>query len=228
MDEEQNLWKSARRGQHVRACRKVGLFEHHGVVIAESDLKRIEPSMWPEKIEPILVAEQNTSGLRIVTIENFCTDHLFKRVVYKLNIVQYSAMSEKVIFSSLLFISPKRYTFILDSSDKYSYLFQLHISRPGACRLRACLSEDEIIENVIAILNSPHQRAIWKSYSLCVRNCEQFAVLCCTSELSLGCQISACIEGVKCMFVTGARAGAKAVYDLLIGKHNLARHLLFK
>lgn len=101
MENEQKLWTDVRRGQHVRSCRKLGLFEHHGVVIAESDLKRIEPSLWPEKIEPFLVAEQNTKGLRIVTIENFCTDHFFKTVTYKLNIVEYSADAGKVTLSLL-------------------------------------------------------------------------------------------------------------------------------
>jgi hypothetical protein len=94
------------------------------------------------------------------------------------------------------------------------------LSRPGACRKRASVSEDEIVENVIAILNSPEQRAIWKSYSLCIRNCEQFAVLCCTSKPSLGCQIPICLEGIKCVFVTGTRAGVKAVYDLLMSEYN--------
>jgi hypothetical protein len=101
MDEEQNAWKSVRRGQHVRSCRKAGLFEHHGIAIAESDVKRIEPSMWPSKIEPIVVAEQNVGGLRIVSIQEFCTDHLFKPVVYKLNVVQYSSTSERVILPLL-------------------------------------------------------------------------------------------------------------------------------
>lgn len=97
MADEKKLWMSVRRGQHVRSCRKLGLFEHHGVVIAESDLKHIEPSLWPETVEPFLVAEQNTSGLRIVTLEKFCTDHFFKTTIYKLNIVQYSADARKVI-----------------------------------------------------------------------------------------------------------------------------------
>jgi hypothetical protein len=101
MDDEQKAWKSIRRGQHLRACRKAGLFEHHGIAITESDLKRIEPSIWPKKIEPIVVAEQNVGGLRIVSIQEFCTDNLFKPVVYKLNIVQYSSTSEKVILAML-------------------------------------------------------------------------------------------------------------------------------
>lgn len=105
-------------------------------------------------------------------------------------------------------------------------LFQLHVSRPGARRLRACSTEDEIIENVIVILNSPQQRAMWKSYSLCVRNCEQFAVLCCTSMPSLGPQISACIEGTKCVFVNGARAGVRVVYDVLISNYQLTKHTI--
>ena len=29
---------------------------------------------------------------------------------------------------------------------RYCFLFQVHIAQPGACRLRACLSEDEILE----------------------------------------------------------------------------------
>jgi hypothetical protein len=82
------------------------------------------------------------------------------------------------------------------------------------------VSEDEIVENVIAILNSPQQRAMWKTYSICIRNCEQFAVLCCTGTQSLGCQIPACIEGIKCVFLTGTRAAVKIVYDLLVGKYN--------
>jgi hypothetical protein len=97
MNDEKHSEKNIRRGQHVRACRKAGLFEHHGVVIADSDLKRIEPSIWPNKIEPFLVAEQNVGGLRIVSVQEFCTDHLFKPIVYKLNIVQYSVIPEKVI-----------------------------------------------------------------------------------------------------------------------------------
>jgi hypothetical protein len=94
----------------------------------------------------------------------------------------------------------------------------VHLSRPGARRQRASVSEDEIVENVIAILNCPQERAIWKSYSICVRNCEQFAVLCCTGKQSLGCQIPICIEAIKCVFVTGTRAAVKAVYDLLVGE----------
>ena len=113
IEDEQILWKTVRRGQHVRACRKLGLFEHHGVVIAEPDLKRIEPSIWPKKIEPFLVAEQNTKGLRIVTLEDFCTDYLFKPVVYKLNIVQYSADTGKVILSLIFGQSRERFFFAL-------------------------------------------------------------------------------------------------------------------
>lgn len=111
MAEEQKLRETVRRGQHVRACRKMGLFEHHGVVIAESDLKRIEPSLWPEKTEPFLVAEQNITGLRIVTLENFCTDHLFKPMKYELNIVQYSADAGKVKLSLACRLSRKRFYF---------------------------------------------------------------------------------------------------------------------
>ena len=55
-----------RRGQHVRAWRKAGLFDHHGIVIADTDLERIEPGIRPDNIEPVMVAEQNTCGLRIV------------------------------------------------------------------------------------------------------------------------------------------------------------------
>jgi hypothetical protein len=98
----------------------------------------------------------------------------------------------------------------------------LHTSRPGACHQNAALSDDEIVENVIAILNSPQQRAIWKSYSLCIRNCEQFAILCCTSTSLLGSQIPFWMELFKCMFVSGTRTGVKAVYDLLVGKYNAA------
>ena len=92
------------------------------------------------------------------------------------------------------------------------------MSRPGACRRRAKLPDDEIVENVIAILNSPQQRAIWKSYNLIVRNCEQFAALCSTGLPSLGCQIPTCIEGLKCVFVGGIRVGIKYLYNFLIGK----------
>ena len=105
-------------------------------------------------------------------------------------------------------------------------MFQVHVVRPGACRQRACLSEDEIIENVVLILNNPQQRAMWKSYSICVRNCEQFAALCCTSVPSLGSQITACIEGTKCVFVNGARAGVRVVYDVLISNYQLTKHTI--
>jgi hypothetical protein len=114
MDEEQKAWKNVRRGQHLRACRKAGLFEHHGIAITESDLKRVERSMWPSEIEPIVVAEQNVGGLRIVSIREFCTDHLFKPVVYKLNIVQYSSATEQVIFlySYSTYLRENMYTYL--------------------------------------------------------------------------------------------------------------------
>ncbi len=92
MDDEQQASKCIRRGQHVRAWRKRGLYDHHGIAIADSDLKRIEPSIWPNKIEPILIAEQNTCGLRIVSVQEFCTAH-------ELKIVHYSTTPEKVILS---------------------------------------------------------------------------------------------------------------------------------
>lgn len=103
------------------------------------------------------------------------------------------------------------------------FLFQLHLARPGACRQRRSLSDDEIVENVIDILNNAQQRAIWKSYSLCIRNCEQFAVLCCTSVPSLGCQIPACIEGLKCVFLTGTAAGIRRLYDFLVGEYRICQ-----
>jgi hypothetical protein len=101
MDDEQRAQASIRRGQHARVHRKKGLYEHHGVAIADSDLKRIEPSMWPSKIEPVLIAEQNTCGLRIVSIKEFCTEKLFAPVVYEFKVVRYSAKSEEVTLSLL-------------------------------------------------------------------------------------------------------------------------------
>ena len=102
MDKEEHALENLHRGQHVRAWRKCGAFEHHGIVIAESDLKRIEPSIWPDKTEPILVAEQNLKGLRIVTVKEFRTDNFFTTIEYKLNVVQYSTTSEKVILSVII------------------------------------------------------------------------------------------------------------------------------
>lgn len=99
MNDQEEVWKKHRRGQHVRAHRKFGAFDHHGIVIAETDLDRIVPIMRPKEIEPLLVAEQNVGGLRIVTFKEFCTDHLWKPFVYKLNVVQYSSTSEKVIIA---------------------------------------------------------------------------------------------------------------------------------
>ncbi len=56
--------------------------------------------------------------------------------------------------------------------------------------MEKCLDENTVVWNAIDIFNDPHQHELWKTYRLLIRNCEQFAFLCCTNVRALGEQIS--------------------------------------
>jgi len=56
-------------GDHIYAYRKLGLYMHHGIVISKQVAIQLEPDQ--EKVEDIMVIEQNRNGLRIVTLADF-------------------------------------------------------------------------------------------------------------------------------------------------------------
>jgi hypothetical protein len=66
-------FRTVTRGTHVYVWRAVLFYQHHGIVIAQSDLESIARDFWPRPLHhPIVIIEQNRpGGLRIVNHEDF-------------------------------------------------------------------------------------------------------------------------------------------------------------
>ena len=180
-----------RRGDHLYVWRKIRLYQHHGIVVTKEDiLEKLPSDLHPEKLEELMIVEQNIHGLGIVTIKQFQTEHPFN---YRHD------------------IGCARY-----KTDPMDY----YLNRSGTCYLADRLSVDLIVENAIRIYKDERQREIWKTYSLVIKNCEQFAFICSTSvEYVLGEQVLMVCNVVKCVFINAMYNGVKFAFQILRGKN---------
>ena len=180
------------RGDHLYVWRKVRIYQHHGIVLTEDDVRNgIAPNLMPSKIEPLMIVEQNLHGLDLVTLKQFRTEHPF-HYEHDIGCAQYKT----------------------DPMDYY-------LSRSGTCYLTTRLSVDEIVQNAIRIYNDEREREIWKSYSLALRNCEQFAFICSTSVTHvLGEQVLLAANVVKCLFIQGMSNAVKLVFQIVRRNHS--------
>ncbi|CAF1054404.1 unnamed protein product [Rotaria magnacalcarata] len=149
------------RGNHIYALRKLGIYQHHGVVIGRADAYHLKPK--PEIIEEFMVIEQNLEGLRVVTLENFVfEDGNFIKRKHSLRRVQYGENS-----------------------------FVYGIKRRGSSYIQDALPPDLIVQNAVLIYNDPKEKQKWSTYSLLTRNCEHFAFKCCVETNMLSEQVLA-------------------------------------
>jgi hypothetical protein len=176
-----------RRGDHLYVWRKIRMYQHHGIVVCKEDiLKNISSDLIPSKMESLMIIEQNIRGLDIVTLKQFRIEHPFN---YEHD------------------IGCARY-----KSDPMDY----YLNRSGTCYLTDRLSEDIIVENAIRIYNDKHQREIWQTYSLVLKNCEQFAFICSTNlEYVLGEQVLMGCNVVKCFFINAMYNAVKYAFQII-------------
>jgi hypothetical protein len=163
------------------------MYQHHGIVVTKEDLlEKLSPELLPSKLESLMIIEQNIHGLDIVTLKQFRTEPLIN---YEHD------------------IGYARYK--IDPMDYY-------LNRSGTCYLTNRLSEDLIVQNAIRIYNDQNQRQIWKSYSLVIKNCEQFAFICSTNlEHVLGEQVLMAGNVVKCIFINGMYNAVKFIFQII-------------
>ncbi|CAF1128713.1 unnamed protein product [Adineta steineri] len=176
-----------RRGDHLYVWRKIRMYQHHGIVVTKEDiLNNIISELIPEKLELLMIVEQNIHGLDIVTLKQFRTEHPFS-YTHDICCAQYRA-------------------------DPMEY----YLNRSGTCYLTKRLPEDKIVENAMRIYNDKHQRDVWKTYSLVLKNCEQFAFICSTSvEYVLGEQVLMGCNVIKCVFINGMYNAAKYIFQII-------------
>lgn len=175
------------RGDHLYVWRKVRLYQHHGIVITEEDLRaKLSPDLFPTKIERLMIVEQNLHGLGIVTLKQFRTEH------------------------------PIHYEHDIGLARYHTNPMDYYLNRSGTCYLTKRLEEDSIVENAIRIYNDEKQRDFWKTYSLVIKNCEQFAFICSTNVQSvLGEQVLMGCNVVKCIFINGMYNAVKFIVQFL-------------
>ncbi|CAF1121809.1 unnamed protein product, partial [Didymodactylos carnosus] len=186
---DEDLYYVPRRGDHLYVWRKVRMYQHHGIVISAKDiLEHVDARLHPIKIKPLMIIEQNKRGLGIVTLEEFRTEYPFN-YMHDVGCARYG-------------------------TDPMNY----YLNRSGTCYLTARIEEDQIVENAIRIYNDERQRDIWKTYSLIVKNCEQFAFVCCTNvEYVLGEQVLLACNAVKCLFINGIYNAVKFSFQIIRG-----------
>jgi hypothetical protein len=175
------------RGDHLYVWRKIRMYQHHGIVVSEKDiLEKLSSELLPSKLEELMIVEQNIHGLNIVTLKQFRTELPFN---YEHD------------------IGRARY-----KTDPMEY----YLNRSGTCYLTDRLSEDIIVENAIRIYNNKNQRDIWKTYSLVIKNCEQFAFICSTNiEYVLGEQVLLAGNVMKSLFINGMYNAVKFIFQII-------------
>ncbi|CAF4516318.1 unnamed protein product [Rotaria sp. Silwood2] len=78
-----------RRGDHVYAWRKIGIYQRHGIVVTKEDIiTTLSPKLIPEKIEEKMIVEQNIHGLNIVALKEFRCEHPFN-YLHNVNVARY-------------------------------------------------------------------------------------------------------------------------------------------
>ncbi len=189
----ENKWKDLqitdiRRGQHLYVERMCGAYHHHGIVIYADDIKHIQTKFMSSEcspLAPLMIIEENRHGLRVVNIDVFCNEEMFNRR-HEIHRVRYGVTLE-----------------VYDKEPS------------GTCYLEVCVDEDTIISNALNIFNNAQEQDIWKNYNLVMRNCEQFAYLCCTNIRTLGEQVYK-VGKVSCF---GLKIVASHVQKLFKGCH---------
>ncbi|CAF3257549.1 unnamed protein product [Rotaria sp. Silwood2] len=176
-----------RRGDHLYVWRKIRIYQHHGIVVSKEDIIQILSSeLIPEKLEKLMIVEQNIHGLNIVTLKEFRCERPFN-YLHDIAVARYKT----------------------DPMDYY-------LNRSGTCYLTDRLPEDVIVKNALIIYNDKRQRDIWKTYSLVIKNCEQFAFICSTNvEYVLGEQVLMACNVVKCIFINGMYNAAKFIFQII-------------
>jgi len=176
-----------RHGDHLYVWRKLRMYQHHGIVVTKKDiLEKLSPELIPSKLEELMIIEQNIHGLDIVTLKQFRTEFPIN-YEHDIGCVRYKT----------------------DPMDYY-------LNRSGTCYLTDRLSEDIIVENAIRIYNDKNQRDIWKTYSLVIKNCEQFAFICSTNiEYVLGEQVLLAGNVVKTLFINGMYNAVKFTFQII-------------
>jgi hypothetical protein len=180
-----------RRADHLYVWRKVRMYQHHGIVVTENDIREnIASELMPKNVESLMIVEQNIHGLNIVTLNEFRTELPFN-YLHDIGCACYKM-------------------------DPWNY----YLNRSGTCYLTDRLSEDEIVRNALRIYNDPKQREIWKTYSLIIRNCEQFAFICSTNvDHALGEQVLLTGNFVRCIFINGIFNAVKFTFQLIKGNY---------
>ncbi|CAF0860624.1 unnamed protein product [Adineta ricciae] len=175
------------RGDHLYAWRKIRLYQHHGIVVTKEDLEKYLPSkLMPKKVDPLMVIEQNLQGLRIVTLGEFRLEHPFN-YEHRIGCARYG----------------------IDVMEYY-------VNRRGTCYLTKRLSEDQVVKNAIRIYSDEKQRDMWKTYSLVLKNCEQFAFMCSTNlEHVLGEQVLMGCNIVRSIFVNGMYSAVECIFHIV-------------
>ncbi|CAF1265845.1 unnamed protein product [Rotaria sordida] len=176
-----------RRGDHLYVWRKIRTYQHHGIVVSKEDIiNYLSPGLIPTYLEDLMIVEQNLNGLAIVTLKQFRCEHPFN-YIHDISYAKYKT----------------------DPMDYY-------LNRSGTCYLTDRLSQDIIVKNALFIYNDKKQRDIWKSYSLVIKNCEQFAFICSTSvDYVLGEQVLMACNGVKCFFINGMYNATKFTFQII-------------
>ncbi|CAF0964370.1 unnamed protein product [Rotaria sp. Silwood1] len=176
-----------RRGDHLYVWRKIRIYQHHGIVVSKEDIMTIlSPELMPNKVEELMIVEQNIHGLNIVTLKEFRCEHPFN-YLHDIAVARYKT----------------------DPMDYY-------LNRSGTCYLTDRLPEDAIVKNALTIYNDKHQRDIWQTYSLVIKNCEQFAFICSTNvNYVLGEQVLMACNVVKCIFINGMYNAAKFTFQII-------------
>lgn len=180
-----------KRGDHLYVWRKVRIYQHHGIVVTKQDLvDKLLPELFPTNLENLMIVEQNINGLNIVTLKEFRFERLFN-YEHDIGCARYN-------------INPMDY----------------YLNRSGTCYLTNRLTEDMIVDNAIRIYNDKNQRDIWKTYSLVLKNCEQFAFICSTNvERVLGEQVLLYGNVIKCIFINSMYNAVKFVFQIFRRKN---------
>ena len=112
------------RGDHLYVWRKVRIYQHHGIVLTEEDIKNgVSPDLMPSKLEPWMIIAQNLQGLELVTLREFRTEHLF------------------------------HYEHVVGCAHYNTDPMDYYLSRSGTCYVTRRVPVDEIVQNAIRLYN---------------------------------------------------------------------------
>jgi len=181
-------------GDHLFVWRKAKFYSHHGIAISSNDAQRIPAqylSASISNIEPIMILEQNSTGLQIVTIQQFRLENfLSKKREHVINRAQYSVDSVHLIV----------------------------LKRSGTCYKENRDESDKIVQRAIDTFNDEEKRDFYSKYSILYRNCEHFAYYCCTGIIYYSEQVQLLYSAVKCFANSSAHMLIKTIYNQIVGE----------